>query len=151
MWIGRNCSFIYSHVEIGNDVQIGDGASFIASKANIRIGNKVMFGPNVTIRGGDHQTNVIGRYMKDIKECEKDPQLDQDVIIEDDVWIGCNVTILKGVHIGRGSVVGAGSVVTKNIPPYTIYVGSHQPFTKPRFSSEEIIEHERLLNNKKAE
>mgnify|MGYP004520505857 FL=1 len=86
--------------------------------------------------------------MKEIKECEKDSQLDQDVIIEDDVWIGCNVTILKGVHIGRGSVVGAGSVVTKNIPPYTIYVGSHQPFTKPRFSSEEIIEHEKLLNNK---
>lgn len=146
VWIGRNCSFIYSHVEIGNDVQIGDGASFIASKANIRIGNKVIFGPNVTIRGGDHPTNVIGRYMKDIKECEKDPQLDQDVIIEDDVWIGCNVTILKGVHIGRGSVVGAGSVVTRSILPYTIYVGSHQPFYKPRFSSEEIIEHERLLN-----
>ena len=31
------------------------------------------------------------------------------------------------------------------------YVGSPQSFTKPRFSSEEIIERERLLNNKVAE
>ena len=34
------------------------------------------------------------------------------------------VIILKGVRIGRGSVVGAGSIVTKDIPPYTIHLGS---------------------------
>lgn len=70
-----------------------------------------MFGPNVTIRGGDHRIDVIGRNMVDIKEYEKLPENDKDVFIDGDVWIGCNVTILKGVHIGRRSVVGAGSVV----------------------------------------
>lgn len=32
VWIGRNCSFIYSHVEIGNDVQIGGGASLLLQR-----------------------------------------------------------------------------------------------------------------------
>ena len=32
--------------------------------------------------------------------------------------------ILQGVTIGEGSIIGAMSVVTKDIPPYTIAVGS---------------------------
>ena len=31
---------------------------------------------------------------------------------------------LQGVTIGEGSIIGAMSVVTKDIPPYTIAVGS---------------------------
>lgn len=145
--IGKNCEFIYDHIEIGNDVFIGDRASFIASIAYIHIGNHVMFGPNVTIRGGNHRTDLVGRYMKDIKENEKLPENDEDVFIDDDVWIGCNVTILKGVHIGRGSVVGAGSVVVKDVPPYTIHVGCGASKDFPRFTETQIKEHEQLLKN----
>lgn len=68
--------------------------------------------------------------------------------IEDDVWIGCNVTILKGVRIGRGSVIGAGSVVVKDIPPYTIHVGSNGVKEKRRFNDIQIIEHEKKLYGK---
>lgn len=82
-----------------------------------------MFGPNVTIRGGVHRIDIIGRNMVGVKESEKMPENDKDVFIDDDVWIGCNVTILKGVHIGRGAVIGAGSIVVKDVPPYTIHVG----------------------------
>lgn len=32
--------------------------------------------------------------------------------------------ILQGVKIGRGSIIGARSVVTKDVPPYSIYVGT---------------------------
>lgn len=46
------------------------------------------------------------------------------VIIEDNCWIGANAILLPGVTIGRCSVVGAGSVVTKDIPPYSVVVGS---------------------------
>lgn len=46
------------------------------------------------------------------------------VIIEDNCWIGANAILLPGVTIGRCSVVGAGSVVTKDIPPYSVAVGS---------------------------
>lgn len=147
VYIGKKCKFFYKNILIGDDVYIGDNASFISSISEIKIGNHVMFGPHVTIRGGNHRVDVIGKYMKSITENEKIPDNDQDVIIEDDVWIGCNVTILKGVTVGRGSVIGAGSVVVKPIPPYSIYVGVPGKQTFSRFSEEQIIEHERILSN----
>lgn len=108
---GRGCEFSYDCIELGNDVYIGPGARFNSAVSNIRIRNKVLFGPGVTIMGGDHRTNVVGMYMYDIED--KLPENDLDVIIEDDVWIGTHATILKGVTVGRGSIVGAGSVVVK--------------------------------------
>ena len=44
--------------------------------------------------------------------------------IERNVWIGEFVSILQGVTVGEGSIIGTMSVVTKDIPPYTIVVGS---------------------------
>ncbi len=79
--------------------------------------------------------------MISIKDCEKLPENDQDVIIEDDVWIGQNAIILKGVRIGEGSVIGAGSIVTKNVPPYTIHIGTHETKEWARFSEDDIIKH----------
>ena len=38
--------------------------------------------------------------------------------------IGAYSIILPGVTIGRGSIIGASSVVTKDIPPYSIAIGS---------------------------
>ena len=52
VYIGHHCDFIPSHIHVGSYVSIGDHASFIASIAHIRIGNYVLFGPHVTIRGG---------------------------------------------------------------------------------------------------
>ena len=67
------------------------------------------------------------------------------MVIEDGCWIGANVTILKGVTIGRGSVVAAGAVVTRSCPPYSIVGGVPARVIKPRFTAEEIEEHESLL------
>ena len=145
VYIGQNCTFTEKNISVGNDVSIGDECNFTTTLAHIYIGNKVAFGPRVTIRGGNHRTDIIGKFMIDISEKEKLPENDQNVIIEDDVWIGANVTILKGVRIGRGSVVGAGCVVTRDIPPYTIHVGTHGIFEKKRFTDAEIEEHERKL------
>lgn len=50
--------------------------------------------------------------------------------------------------IGRGSAVAAGSVVTKSCPPYSIIGGVPAKVIKMRFTSEQIEEHERLLNEK---
>ncbi len=117
----------------------------VATKSDIYIGNHVMFGSNVMIRGGNHRTDVLGKYMIDIGLDEKLPENDRDVVIHDDVWIGCNVTILAGVEIGNGSVIGAGSVVTKSVPPYTFHVGVHPTKEWRRFTDDEIAEHEKLL------
>lgn len=108
-----------------------------------------MFGPHVSIRGGDHRTDIVGRFVDEIKDCDKIPENDQDVIFEGDNWIGMNVTILKGVTIGRGSIVAAGAVVTNSTPPYSIVGGVPAKVLKMRFSDVEIQKHETLLYNKK--
>jgi len=147
--IGNNCSFSHGNIHLGDNVFIGEYASFISSISKIYIGSNVMFGPHVTIRGGDHRTDLLGKYMIEVKESEKKPENDKDVYIEDDTWIGSNVTILKGVRIGTGSVVGACSVVTKDIPPYTIHVGCAGIKEKPRFNDDRIIIHNKLINERK--
>lgn len=143
VYLGHNLSMTWSSLDIGDHVYIGDRCCFILAKAKLKIGNHVMFAPNVTIRGGDHRLDVIGKYIDEVTE--KLPENDLDVVIEDDVWIGCNVTILKGVTVGQGSVIGAGSIVTKSIPPYTIHVGCGSIKEFPRFSEEQIKEHKTLL------
>lgn len=145
VYIGRHCTLTEKNISVGNDVSIGDECNFATTLAHIYIGNKVSFGPRVSIRGGNHRIDIIGKYMKDVTEKEKLPDNDQDVIIEDDVWVGTNVTILKGVRIGHGSVIGAGSVVTRNVPPYTIHAGTHGIFEKERFTKSEVEKHERIL------
>ena len=135
--------FSYSNIEIGNYVSIGKGATFLASESKIIIGDKVLFGPNVTIVGGNHNTSVVGKFIYDV--LEKRDIDDQDIIIEDDIWVGSNVVILKGVRLFRGCVIGAGSVVTKDIPPYSIALGVPAKVKSFRFSPEEILFHEEKL------
>ena len=143
-----NCNFSHENIYFGDNVFIGEYASFIASISKIYIGSNVMFGPHVTIRGGDHRTDLLGKHMIEVTESEKKPENDKAIYIEDDVWIGTNTTILKGVRIGTGSVVGACSVVTKDIPPYTIHVGCPGIKEKPRFKSEEIVIHNKLIEER---
>lgn len=135
--------FTYDTIELGDDVTIGFGASFIATESSITIGNKVMFGPNVTIRGGNHNTSIIGKYMYDVHE--KRPDDDLPIVIEDDVWVGTNVTILKGVRVSRGSIIAAGAVVNRDVSPYSIVGGVPAKLIKMRWSKEEIHKHEELL------
>ncbi len=146
--IAPDCVMIPEHIRIGSNVSIGYGCSLLASIAYINIGNNVMIAPGGVIRGGGHRTDLIGKYMIDVRDNEKLPENDRDVNIEDDVWIGQNAIILKGVTIGKGSVVGAGAIVTKTIPPYTIHVGVNSPKEWPRFTEAEIEEHEQLLKRK---
>ena len=148
VYLGHSADLIASHIHCGHHVHIGPHASFMASIAHIYIGNYVTFGPSVTIRGGDHRINLIGKHIYEIGEDEKLPENDRDVIIEDGVWCGCNVTILKGCCIGKGAVVAAGSVVTKDVPPYAIVGGNPAKVIKFRFTGEQIKEHERILKER---
>ena len=135
--------FSFHTISVGDDVYIGPGACFSASQTTLKIGSKVMFGPNVTIMCGDHNSSFVGKFMYDVHE--KQPGDDLPVVIEDDVWIGCGVTILKGVTIGRGTIVAAGAVVTKSVPAYSIVGGLPAKVIKRRWTVETIMQHEKAL------
>ena len=138
--------FSYETISVGNDVYIGPGTCFQASESAINLGNKIMFGPNVTIMGGDHNTSELGVYMFDQKIKLSDNDL--PIVIEDDVWIGTGVTILKGVTIGSGSIVAAGALVIKNVPSNSIVGGVPAKIIKNRFSDIDLRDHLRILNEK---
>ena len=145
--IPRGCSFAgIENVSVGHHVYFGEDTRVLTTKAQLIIGNYVMFGPGVTVITGDHRTDVLGKYMTDLTDNDKLPENDQNVIIEDDVWLGANSTILKDVTVGRGSVVAAGALVTKSCPPYSIIGGAPARILKSRFTPEQIKEHERMLN-----
>lgn len=88
----------------------------------VYIGNHVSIGPNVMIICDSCANN--GKRINRISEVRERFTKTQVVYIEDDVWIGAGVIILPGVWVGTCSVIGAGSVVTKNVEPYSVYVGS---------------------------
>lgn len=69
-------------------------------------------------------------YTSDgISSCAKGP-----ILVHDDVWIGYGVIILSGVTIGQGAVIAAGSVVSKDVPPYAIWIKDR--VIKYRFSDD---------------
>lgn len=107
-WGGRHVhfgSYIYAN---SNLTMVDDG--------HIYVGDKVMFGPNVTIATASHPIDpeLRGRGL----------QYNKDVYIGENTWIAANVVIVPGVHIGKNAVIGAGSVVTRDIPDGVVAVGS---------------------------
>ncbi len=137
--------FYYKTIEVGSNTYIGPGAMFLATDSSIVIGKKVLFGPNVSIIGGNHSTHIVGKFMMDYKKSDKLDSDDKSVIIENDVWIGSGASILNGVRIGRGAIVAAGAVVVQNVAPYTVVGGVPAKVIKQRWSLEEVLRHEEIL------
>lgn len=81
----------------------------------VKIGDNVLFAPNVTITAAGHPIHPDSR---------KKYEYGIPVTIGSNVWIGANVVICPGVTIGDGCVIGAGSVVTKDIPANTVAFGN---------------------------
>ena len=143
------CSFSgIEHIFVGDDVSFGEYTKILTTRANVYVGNHIMFGPNVTIVTGNHRINIVGKYMSEITDSMKEDSDDQDVCIKNDVWIGCNSVILKGVTIGEGAVIAAGALVSRDVPPYAVVGGVPAKVLKNRFSKEQIEIHCKILKGK---
>jgi maltose O-acetyltransferase len=128
---------------VGDDTYIGPGTYISAVNTTVTIGRKVMLSPHVAIIAGDHNTGVVGRFMRDVYEKRETDDL--PVVVSDDVWVGTRAIILKGVTIGRGAVVAASAVVTRDVPPYAVVAGVPARLLHMRFDPEQIERHEREL------
>ena len=108
-------------ISIGDNVSINPNCQ-ISAIDSIIIGNDVLLASNVFISDQSHGFNSL----IDIHTSPADRELVSKggIVIEDKVWIGQNVSILPNVKIGRNSIIGANSVVTKNIPSFSVAVGS---------------------------
>jgi acetyltransferase-like isoleucine patch superfamily enzyme len=136
-------SYTFKNIYVGDDVNLGYHPVLVAALSEIRIGNHVMFGPEVVLIGGGHNTTIPRRFMTHV--VEKTGNEDLGVVIEDDVWVGARAMILRGVTVGRGAVIAAGSVLTKSAPPYSIVAGNPAQIIRFRWDVETILQHEQIL------
>ena len=104
-------------VSIGDRCLIGKGSG-IVGHFSITIGNDVWTGHHVYITDQNHGYEDVSIPIS------QQSQLERAVSIGDGSWLGHGSIILPGVTIGEHVVVGANSVVTKNIPSFSVAVGS---------------------------
>ncbi len=120
-WGGHNVHF-------GSDIYANSNLTLV-DDGHIFVGDKVMFGPNVTIATANHPIDPELRA--------KGLQYNKDVYIGENTWIGSGVVIVPGVKVGKNVVIGAGSIVTKDIPDNVVAVGN------PCRVLREVSEHDR--------
>ena len=104
-------------LEIGAGSVIGNFNHIYATQLII-IGKNVLTADKVYISDNQHvyddiQVPIMHQTVKQLSK----------VHIGDGSWLGENVCII-GASIGKNCVIGANSVVTKNIPDYSLAVGS---------------------------
>lgn len=104
-------------LRIGKGSTIGNFNHIIASHS-IVIGNDVLTADKVYISDNIHSYMNLEVPIKEQGIIQK-----KDVYIGDGSWLGENVCVI-GASIGQHCVIGANSVVTKDIPDYSVAVGS---------------------------
>ena len=106
---------------------VGDDVNF-GRDVHISVIREVKIGSNVKIEAGvlitDYQYGRTDQETLRITPAERDLSARGAVMIEDNVLIGPRAVILAGVTTGKGSVIGAGAIVTRNLPPYSVAMGT---------------------------
>ena len=103
----RLATTIVYGIEIGNDIELGDGVNFTHTLGTV-IGGTSKVGARVKFMGN----NTVGT-AKD-NGCP---------IIEDDVVVGCGARVLGPIRIGKGAFIGANAVVLSDVPAGAVVSG----------------------------
>jgi len=106
-------------IEIGDRVRIGSRCHIWAGPRDgkIRIGNDVLFGPEVMLTAATYRYN-------DGSPVSDQAMREGDIEIGDDVWLATRALVLPGTRIGAGAIVAAGAVVKGDIPAMAIVAGA---------------------------
>ena len=105
-------------------IRIGGGSFLnlgvqVAALELVDIGEHCMFANGCFITDSDHRFDDPHRPVPWQGFTSKGPTR-----VGDNVWCGANVVITSGVTVGERCVIGANSVVTRDLPPFSIAVGS---------------------------
>ncbi len=111
-----------SVLELGNEGKFQSGHScmfsynsVIACHCEIRLGDNVLIGENVSIRDSMHDTTADNyRTARDIS---------RPIVIGNNVWIGKGSIVLPGSIIPDNTIVGALSLIKGELKPGYIYGG----------------------------
>lgn len=110
------------HIDFGDDDFINNNCDFQDSNL-IKLGDRVIIGPDTKLYCGSHSLNATKRYGTRENGDKYLISVTKPISIGNDVWIGGNVTIIGGVIIGNNVVIAAGAVVTRNVPNNSLVGG----------------------------
>ena len=113
--IGSHC-IIGQNVFIGEDVVVGN---FVKIQNNVSLYKGIVCRDYVFLGPSCVFTNVLNPRSAIERKHEFRPTL-----IEEGATIGANATIICGHTIGHYALIGAGAVITKDILPYSLWVGN---------------------------
>lgn len=143
------------NVSIGSHVAIDNGVTVSTS---LEVGDYIHISPNVTFIGGANSkvtlkdftfiasgTKVVAGSESYTGEGLIGPTIPlkyrrvdfSHVTFEPFSGCGVNCSIMPGVTFGEGAILGANSLATKDLDPWTIYVGS--PAKPLKIRDKEVI------------
>src|SRR4051794_24875540 len=113
--IGENCNIgqnvvVSPEVVLGNNVKVQNNVSIYTG---VTCDDDVFLGPSMVFTNVINPRSAINRKNEYAK-----------THVGKGVSIGANATIVCGHDIGEYAFIGAGAVVTKNVPPYSLWVGN---------------------------
>lgn len=113
--LGENCNIgqnvvISPGVELGKNVKVQNNVSIYTG---VICDDDVFLGPSMVFTNVINPRSAINRKNEYAK-----------THVGKGASIGANATIVCGHDIGEYAFIGAGAVVTKNVPPYSLWVGN---------------------------
>ncbi len=113
--LGENCN-IGQNVVISPDVVLGRNVKVqnnVSIYTGVTCDDDVFLGPSMVFTNVINPRSAINRKNEYAK-----------THVGKGASIGANATIVCGHDIGEYAFIGAGAVVTKNVPPYSLWVGN---------------------------
>ncbi len=113
--IGDNCNIgqnvvVSPSVVLGKNVKVQNNVSIYTG---VTCDDDVFLGPSMVFTNVINPRSAVNRKNEYAK-----------THVGKGASIGANATIVCGHNIGEYAFIGAGAVVTKNIPPYSLWVGN---------------------------